>query len=362
MGLMEFLRQWQGSRVAAGIVVSVAIHLLLLALAIGIRLPSERYHVKRGEPLIVELPRAEDSPPPGLGGAPVPPQRSAPRAAPAAPAAPAPKVAAASPARPAAPARQSAPTARSAPTPAPRAEPAPPSAAAVAAKPPEPAPTAATPSAPVAPDSAAPAEPKPATEPKPAAEPKPATEHPPAAEPKPVEPRPAGEPSTPQPQRQVASVPQPSGPAERAAPNILTALRRGAGGGAGGSGQGHAGIEGEPIPLDSTDPRYSDYLEQVRRRIKEKWGYPCEKNEQTQVCEYRSTQLLIEFGIQKNGQLAFVTLRRTSGHSIYDDYALNAVKLASPFPPIPDSFSKTGVPINAVFHYVLQSSLTNILR
>ncbi|HYZ88528.1 MAG TPA: TonB family protein, partial [Myxococcales bacterium] len=79
-------------------------------------------------------------------------------------------------------------------------------------------------------------------------------------------------------------------------------------------------------------------------------------------CEYRSTQLIIEFGIQKNGELAFVTLTRTSGHPIYDDYALNAVKLASPFPPIPDSFSKKGVPIHASFHYVLQSSLTNILR
>ena len=193
-------------------------------------------------------------------------------------------------------------------------------------------------------------------------EPKAAADANPAAEAKPpTEPKPAAEPSAPHAQRQVASLP-PSAPAEHAAPNILTALRRGSGGGAGGSGQGHAGIEGEPIPLDSTDPRYSDYLEQVRRRIKEKWGYPCEKNEQTQVCEYRSTQLLIEFGIQKNGQLAFVTLRRTSGHAIYDDYALNAVRLASPFPPIPDSFSKSGVPINAVFHYVLQSSLTNILR
>ena len=155
-------------------------------------------------------------------------------------------------------------------------------------------------------------------------------------------------------ERQVAALPP-------GRPDALAALRRGAGG-AGGSGQGRGGIEGEPIPLDSPDPRYSDYLEQVRRRIKEKWGYPCEKNEQTRVCEYRSTQLIIDFGIAKSGELVFVTLTRTSGHAIYDDYALNAVKLASPFPPIPDSFSKKGVPISAGFHYVLQSTLTNILR
>jgi len=40
---------------------------------------------------------------------------------------------------------------------------------------------------------------------------------------------------------------------------------------------------------------------------------------------------------------------------------MNAVKLAD-FPPIPDSFSKKGVPIQATFSYVVQSSLTNILR
>lgn len=337
---MEFLRQWQGSRRVVGLMVSVALHVLVLALVIGVQLPRTRYDLKRGEPLIVELPKGDDSPPPGRGGAPEPPP-AATRATPAppapvprAPAAPSvPRIAARSAPRPAEPARPSPPQAE--PRPAPQAEPAARAPSAVAAKPAEPAP------APPAPQPAA-SESVPTTEPQ-------------SVEPTPAQPQPA------QPQRQIASLPQPSGPAERATPNILTALRRGAGG-AGGSGQGHAGIEGEPIALDSTDPRYSDYLEQVRRRIKDKWGYPCEKNEQTKVCEYRSTQLLVEFGILKNGELAFVTLRRTSGHQIYDDYALNAVKLASPFPPIPDSFSKTGVPIQASFHYVLQSSLTNILR
>src|SRR2546428_13790272 len=83
MGLMEFLRQWQPGRLAAGVAASVAIHLALVALLLWGGLPVSRYDVKRGEPLIVELPRAEDSPPPGLGGVPV-----ARPAAPASPAAP----------------------------------------------------------------------------------------------------------------------------------------------------------------------------------------------------------------------------------------------------------------------------------
>jgi TonB family protein len=156
---------------------------------------------------------------------------------------------------------------------------------------------------------------------------------------------------------QVAALPP--GPAKPPVPDIRS-LRRGSGG-AGGSGDGRAGIEGEPIPLDSVDPRYSDYLDQVRRHIKDKWGYPCVKNDRTRECEYKTVQLIVEFGIAKNGTVPFINVVRSSGFAIYDDYAVNAVKLAD-FPPIPDSFSKTGVPILATFSYVVQSSLTNILR
>jgi TonB family protein len=169
------------------------------------------------------------------------------------------------------------------------------------------------------------------------------------------------EPSPPLAQRQTASLP-PSQPPGRSAPDALSALRRGAAGGAGGRGEGHAGIEGEPIALDSKDPRYSDYLDRVRRAIKEKWGFPCIKNPATHECEYKTTQLIIEFGIAKDGTVPFVNVVRQSGYPIYDDYAVNAVKLAAPFPPIPDSFSKTGVPIHATFSYVVESSLANILR
>jgi len=309
MGLMEFLRQWQRGRLAAGVAVSIAIHLALIAVFVWGGLPGARYDVKRGEPLIVELPKGDDSPPPGLGGMPTP--------------------------RPAAPAAPSAPTAVTKPVPRP-AERRP------AAPTPRPEPERRVASAPLpkAPDAAVPA--------------------PPAAPPQPdVTPpaeRPATESASRPAERQVASVPSPP-----SAPDTLTALRRGSGG-AGGHGDGREGIEGEPIPLDSADPKYTDYLDQVRRRIKEKWGFPCVKNDSTRQCEYKTTQLVIEFGIAKDGKVPFVTVLRSSGYPIYDDYAVNAVKLASPFPPIPDTFSKKGVPIHATFSYVVESSLANILR
>ena len=340
---MEFLRQWQRGRLAAGVVVSVLLHLIIVAVVVGIRLPKSRYDGKRGEPLIVELPKLPDSPPPGLPGAPA--SRPSRASAPAAPSPPA-RVVATKPA----------PMPTQPVQPAPRAQPVQrPQPAAPVQRAPEPVERATEPVR--HPQPTAPAEP--AQRVASAAAPKP----PDAEAAAPAHPEPAAPEHAPQPpaERQVAALPPTAQPGGRAMADTRKALRRGAAG-AGGSGDGRGGIEGEPIPLDSTDPRYSDYLEQVRRRIKEKWGYPCEKNEQTRVCEYRSTQLILEFGIEKNGTLAFVTLTHTSGHPIYDDYALHAVQLASPFPPIPDTFSMKGVAINASFHYVLQSSLTNILR
>jgi TonB family protein len=343
MGLIEFLRQWQGGRLAAGVGLSVLVHALVVAALLWGPPPFPRAAVKRGEPLIVELPPAADSPPPGRPGAPAPvtPTRPSPPV-PKAPTPPVPK----------------APT-----SPAPRAPAAPPRPT-VAARPAPPAPPSrpverpleqhvASVPAPKAPEAEAPSVPAPAApEPAPAA---PAPAPPPAAG-APPETVPPAEP-TPQAQTQVAAVPPGAG--QRPIPDIRS-LKRGTGG-AGGSGQGRGGIEGEPIPLDSEDPRYSDYLDQIRRRIKDKWGYPCVKNDSTRECEYKTAQLIIEFGIAKNGKVPFINIVRSSGYPIYDDYAVNAVKLAD-FPPIPDTFSKTGVPILATFSYVVQSSLTNILR
>src|SRR5436309_400773 len=324
---------------AIAIGVSIGFHLLLLAIVLLVRPPANPYMVKRGEPLFIELPKAEEpaergSPPAASLGVKAPPSPPAP---PAVKAQPQPRVAASQP--------QPAPGPPRAPQPPQPRAPEPPAVASAPVRPPTPEPPAADglqastpPSKPAEPVVDEPVRP-------PEAQPREAA---PAAPPPP----------------QVAAVP-PSPPVI----DSRSALRRGGPAGAGGAGEGWAGIEGEPIPLDSSDPRYNDYLDRVRRMIKEKWGYPCIKDVSTGNCDYKSARLVIVFGILRDGRVPTLEVAQQSGYAIYDDYAKNAIRLAAPFPPVPASLMATansgssGVKIVAALQYVLvESSLTNILR
>jgi len=342
MGLWEFLRQWPRGRLIAGVVASILVHALvtwgvLWGLQGGL---APRWVPRKGDTIIVELPKPEESASTGSPAAP-----PAPALRPAPPRSPAPVAARPSPPReaPAPPRVASAPPRRVEPTPVPKA--------------PEPVPAAPEP---------APPEPEPASR---APEPAPS-----AAEPVPVEPKvaePAPRPSAPAAaearrgpaESQVASLP-PGGRPTPSIGDVRAALRRGAGG----RGQGRGGIEGDPVPLDSADARYSEYLEQIRQRIKAKWGFPCVRNAATRECAHHTTSLDVHFGILQDGRVQFVDVVRPADYTIYDEYAVNAIKLASPFPPVPPAIMATlragsaGMPLSVRFSYVVESSLTNLLR
>jgi TonB family protein len=103
--------------------------------------------------------------------------------------------------------------------------------------------------------------------------------------------------------------------------------------------------------------------------IKEKWDYPCVKNMATGHCDYKSARLVIELGIFKDGRAAYVTVIQGAGFEVYDEYAVAAIRLAQPFPPVPPELTERaapgspGVRIVATFHYnLVGSSLTQILR
>jgi protein TonB len=285
---------------ALAIVTSVLFHLLFLVPFVMVpgffRPPT---YVKRGEPLLVDITpdKPEEKAPLGNPSRPVGPpevrQRETP--APARPAAPAPR--APQPARPAPPA-------------------------------PTPPPPAVAKVEPPAPDAIAKA---------------------PESKPSPPEAKPS--------ETQPSEAAAPASPTSRPGSRPLASIyRQPPGGGGGLKGGGHGGVEGAPIPLDTPEPRFQDYMNKVREKIRANWIYPREAGDRN-----IEGQLLIEFHIAKDGKLEFIELRDSSGVRILDDYAMTAVKLAQPFPPVPDELAKATLPISAQFRYQIVSGLVNQL-
>ena len=309
-------------RPVRGLAISLALHGLVVALMLLLALPAAQYTGKRGEPLFIELPELPEPPPRGNPAA-----------------------------KSLAPPRPETPTAAKRTPPAPPAKPAPPT--------PSPSPSPVLASRPATP----PPPPSPDLPLPDAGElPKPAPKH----ETPPPESAPPGPPAVgAAPGPQVASVP----PSRELAPpvDIRSALGRDGGAGAV-HGGGWGGITGEPVSLDSPDPRFRDYLERVRRQIQAKMVYPCIKNSATFECDYKTTSLVVYFGILKNGNLQVVELVQPSEWSIYDDYSMNAIKLAQPFPPLPPAIvaalepGSAGMPIKAHFVYTVYTTLRSILR
>jgi TonB family protein len=334
---------------------SILLHLGLLAWLIIMNPRGTPAYVKRGEPLLVDMAPDKPEERAPLGNPSRPPGAPA-EPAPKAPEAPAPRIAAAPPAPKAVPAPKppappkAPPAQRAAPPPPPAPEP---PKQVAKAEPPQPAPKAppepsapsqdalSKPPAPPAlksPD--APAPPPPPVAPPAQAEAPRALAAPPAVPPGPGGERVGG-------QTQTALAKPPGSPP----PSIF----RQPGAGGGGLRGGRGGAEGDPIPLDTPEPKYQDYFKKIREKIQAKWIYPREAGDRGLQGE-----LLLEFHIAKDGRLAFIELRNSSGARILDDYAMRAVELAQPFPPVPDDIAKRVLAINGLFKYqIVGASLLN---
>ncbi len=325
------------------IVCSILLHLSLLVSLISINTFGTPAYLKRGEPLLVDL--APDKPlekaPLGNPSRPVGPEL--PKPVPEPPSA-RPKIAEAPPQAPA-PKPPAAPKAP--PHPAPEAP-----KQVAKAEPPRPAPkTPEPPPTPTPAPKAADPQPVKAPEPPPAERPSPPNPAPsqaaeaakPMVPPPAVPPGPSGERSGPQ----TALAKPPSGPS----PSIFRHPPAGGGGLRGGRG----GVEGEPIPLDTPEPKYQDYFNKIREKIKANWIYPREAGDRGLQGE-----LLLEFHIAKDGRVEYLELRHSSGAEILDRFAMNAVRLAQPFPPVPDDIAKQVLAINGLFRYqIIGASLLN---
>lgn len=123
-----------------------------------------------------------------------------------------------------------------------------------------------------------------------------------------------------------------------------TGTGTGSGSGRGtGSGGGNPGGGGGRPGIDAVrEPDFGPYMRELQRRIKMNWDPP-KGNE--------SKRVVLLFKIAKDGRLLSCSVFKSSGLQNADNAAINAVKLAAPFRPLPPEYKGASIDIQFTFDY-----------
>jgi protein TonB len=90
------------------------------------------------------------------------------------------------------------------------------------------------------------------------------------------------------------------------------------------------------LSLDVSDFPHAWYLRQVLQKVEERWqrqGHTTEPQDKPLI--------LVE--IQRDGSIRPPRIEKTSGNAFYDQAALRAIADASPFPPLPQEWSRSSL-------------------
>lgn len=90
------------------------------------------------------------------------------------------------------------------------------------------------------------------------------------------------------------------------------------------------------------------YLERLKEKIERVWQYPPQA-----AMRGIYGDLYIRFTIDKKGKLVSMELLRTSGYRMLDDAAMQALKDAQPFWPLPDEWQENSLTVTGHFIYTL---------
>lgn len=104
----------------------------------------------------------------------------------------------------------------------------------------------------------------------------------------------------------------------------------------------------DKIDINTTEYRYIGYFSSLRQSIEMVWTYPVQA-----ALAGISGQVELEFIIDAAGYVKRIKINKTSGYKILDDAIINAIKLASPFSPLPKDWGKKKLLIKGTFRYIL---------
>jgi TonB family protein len=96
-----------------------------------------------------------------------------------------------------------------------------------------------------------------------------------------------------------------------------------------------SGIDAQSQNIDITS-----YLNQLRQRVKQQWLPGMSQSDRRTV---------LNFSVNRSGQLSNLQLAQTSGFSLSDQAALNAIQRAAPFAPLPTGYPNKYIHIQFTF-------------
>lgn len=104
--------------------------------------------------------------------------------------------------------------------------------------------------------------------------------------------------------------------------------------------------EGDGVTFSTKDMMYRGYLDMLRQKVESIWSYPPEAAERGLYGD-----LIIRFVILKDGSLGEIKVLRTSGYSMLDEAALEALRDGVPYWPLPKGWERASLPITGRFIY-----------
>ncbi len=105
---------------------------------------------------------------------------------------------------------------------------------------------------------------------------------------------------------------------------------------------------GDRIDINTTEYRYIGYFTNMRKAIELVWNYPLEA-----ARKGLQGEVGLEFAILKDGKTTHVRVIKSSGYDVLDKAIVEAIKLASPFSPLPSGFKKDKIVVTGSFRYIL---------
>lgn len=118
------------------------------------------------------------------------------------------------------------------------------------------------------------------------------------------------------------------------------------------SGNPEAGLSSDP-GVAIMQSLMGPYMSEIKRRLTRNWHPP--RGENTQV-------VVLLFEIARDGTLNKVEVNTSSGDTLVDEAAIDAVKISAPFKALPEGFTAESVPILFTFDYTVYGSSSRSKR